>query len=881
MFKRIVSSLGSALRRSRFESELENELRDHLEKYRDDLVSRGLSPEEAEFRARREFGSLVIVKEDVRETSGLAWVDALSRNFCFALRMLLKNPSFAVTAMLVLALCIGANVAVFAVVDRLLLRPLPYPRPDRLARISVLTRGSHGQDEDTTVDGRTWEYLRDRVRSLALALHAQPKPVNLIASGGAQYVEELRISSGYFRVLGVRPLMGHEIEPAQDHPGGPSVVVVSHGLWTSKLGADFRIIGKKILLRGEPYTVLGVMPPGFVSTPPADVWTPLRPSTSGEGGGTNYALIARVQPAVRLQQAEAELNVLASSRDAQPRPGPGTSIAYRLISVQRATADDSPIPLGRPLLLLWAAVGVVLVIGCVNIAGLILARGATRRREIATRLALGSSRRGVAAQLLLESSLLTALGGIAGLAVGYGTLLALNQLAAKPLDLTRPVSIDLRVLAVTVVTVLLTAILSGLYPAWSVAALDIREALATGGRTTRHRFWARGGFVVAQVALSVVLLVGFGLVLRTLVHLSELNPGYDGNRVLTASLPLQDARYSTASSINRLYSASLARLREYPGVEAAGVGLSLPYERALNDGVRVVDGPRATPKDRIANVTYVTPGYFEALRFRLLRGRFFTGSDRADSQVVAIVNESFVRRFLKDDEPLGRHVGGNREIVGVVGDIQVQGFADPLTTFPNLYLPVTQIQDEYFQLIHGWFAPSWVVRASGAEPTIAAEMRAVLASVDPLLAFSGFRPMDEVREDAFGLERLESVLLGALAGLALLLSAVAILGLMAQTVVERTREFGIRIALGSSVSQAILAVAGQGVLLAATGAAIGVALSLWAGKLLQSLIYRVKATDPLTFAAVAFTLLSVAVVASLLPSIKIARINPASTLRGD
>jgi hypothetical protein len=295
----------------------------------------------------------------------------------------------------------------------------------------------------------------------------------------------------------------------------------------------------------------------------------------------------------------------------------------------------------------------------------------------------------------------------------------------------------------------------------------------------------------------------------------------------------------------------------------------------------VVDGPRATPKDRIANVTYVTPGYFEALRFRLLRGRFFTGSDRADSQVVAIVNESFVRHFLKDDEPLGRHVGGNREIVGIVGDIQVRGFADPLTTFPNLYLPVTQIQDEYFQLIHRWFAPSWVVRASGPEPKIAAEMRVVLASVDPLLAFSGFRPMDEVREDAFGFERLESVLLGALAGLALLLSAVGILGLMAQTVVERTREFGIRIALGSSVSQAIFAVVGQGVLLAAAGAAIGIALSFWAGKLFQSLVYQVKATDPLTFAAVALTLLSVAALASLLPAIKIARINPARTLRED
>ncbi|HEY7387121.1 MAG TPA: ABC transporter permease [Bryobacteraceae bacterium] len=879
MFKRIVSSLGFALRRSKFEFELDSELRDHIEKYRDDLVSRGVAPDEAEFRARCEFGSVVTVKEDVREASGLAWPDALARNFRFALRMLRKNPFFALAAMLVLALSIGANVAVFAVVDRLLLRPLPYPEADRLARVSIVTRSSRGEDEDTSVDGRTWEYLRDRVHSLDLALQAQPKPVNLVASGGVQYVPELRVSSGYFRVLGVKPLIGREIDPAEDHPGGPPVAIVSYGLWTSKLGNDSRIIGSKILLRGEPYTVLGVMPPGFVSIPPAEVWTPLRPSTSGEGGGTNYALLARVQPAYRIEQAEAELNVLSSSPDAQPHRASGISIGYRLVSVQRAAADDRQIPLGPPLLILWAAVGVVLLIGCINVAGLILARGATRRQEIATRLALGSGRRGIAAQLLLESSLLAAAGGITGLALGYVFLRALNQLAAKPLDLAQPAGIDFRVLGAGAATILLTAILSGLYPAWSVAGLDIREALATGGRTTRSRFRARRGFVVAQVALSMVLLVGFGLVLRTLVQLTELSPGYDGHRVLTASLPLQDARYSTAASINRLYSAGLARLREYPGVEAAGVGLTLPYERALNDGVRVIDGPRARPENRIANVTYVTPGYFEALRFRLLRGRLFTGTDRADSRPVAIVNESFVRRFLKDDEPLGRHLGGNREIIGVVGDVQVPGFGAPLSTFANLYLPVMQIQDDYFQLIHRWFAPSWVVCASGPQSAIASAMRASLASVDPLLAFSEFRPMDEVRRDAFGLERLESVLFGALAGLALMLCAIGILGLMVQTVVERTREFGIRIALGSSRSHAVFAIASQGIVLAAVGTAIGIGLSLWAGKLFQGLIYRVKATDPVTFAVVSLTLLSAAATASLLPSIKIARIDPARILR--
>jgi MacB-like periplasmic core domain len=304
----------------------------------------------------------------LRAGSGRGWAEAAARHLRFAVRMVRKNPWFALTTIFTLAVCMGANTAVFAVVDGLLFRPLPYPEPGRLTRISVVTRGARGEDEDTSVDGKTWQYLRDRVRSLDLALHAEPKPVNLAAQGRAQYVEELRVSTGFFRVLGVKPLVGREIDPAEDRAGGPAVVVLSHALWGREFGADSSIIGKRILLRGEPYTVVGVMPEGFTSTPPADLWTPLRPSTTGEGSGTNYGLLARVQPGFGTRQAEAELDVLASAPDVEPKRRHGNSMAYRLRSVQRATADDREVPLGRPLLVLWAAVAVVLVIGCVNVA---------------------------------------------------------------------------------------------------------------------------------------------------------------------------------------------------------------------------------------------------------------------------------------------------------------------------------------------------------------------------------------------------------------------------------------------------------------------------------------------------------------------------------
>jgi predicted permease len=869
------------LRRGRFESDLDAELRDHMQKYRDDLVSRGVPAQEAELRARREFGRIIAVKEDVRESSGLAWADTAARNFRYAFRVLRKNPTFAFTAILTLALCIGANTAIFTVVDAMLFRPLPYPEPDRLARISVVTRHAQGEDEETSVDGKTWEYLRDRVRSLDMAVHALPQPVNLVASGAAQHVQQLRVSSGFFRVLGVKPFMGREIDPEEDRPGAAAVVVLSHGLWIRALGSDPSIIGKKIVLRGEPFTVVGVMPEGFNSRPPADLWTPLQPSTTGEGGGSNYGLLTRVRPEYDIRQAQAELNLIESSPDAQPRRQPGVSVSLRLVSVQRATADDRQLPLGEPLLLLWAAVGVVLLIGCVNVAGLMLARGDTRRHEIATRLALGSSRHGVLAQLLSESLLLAAAGGAVGLAFGYGALIALQRLAAQPLELTQPINIDLRVLAVTGASALLASILAGLYPAWRTARMDIRDALATAGRTLsgHRRPWVRQGLVVSEVALGMVLLVAFGLVLKTLANLKGLSPGYDGRDVLTASLPLQDARYSTSAAVNQLYDAGLARIREYPGVEAAGVGLTLPYQRALNDGIRIIDGPRATPQNRSTNVTYVTPGYFEALRFRMVRGRLFTDSDRSGSQPVAIINEAFARRFLKDDDPLGRHLGQGREIIGIVGDVQQVGFGDPVAPIPNLYLPAAQIDDGYFQLVHTWFAPSWVVRGSGPQSAIAAAMRTGVASVDPLLPFADFQTMDEIRDRAFGLQRLESVLLGALAGLALLLSAVGIFGLIAQTVVERTREFGIRLALGASVGRTISSAARPGILLSAAGIAIGFVLARLAGRLFQALIYHVEATDTMTFTLVAITLLGVATLASLLPSLRIARLDPATTLR--
>jgi predicted permease len=385
------------------------------------------------------------------------------------------------------------------------------------------------------------------------------------------------------------------------------------------------------------------------------------------------------------------------------------------------------------------------------------------------------------------------------------------------------------------------------------------------------------------VALGIVLLVSAGLMLRTLAHFTGMNAGYDGHNVLTASISLQDARYNTSAKVNSLFDTVLGRIRELPGVQSAGVGLTLPYERALNNGIRVADGPHARTDFRATNVTYVTPGYFEALRMTLVIGRLLSESDRADSRPVAVVNEAFVRRFFAGDSPIGWHLnqGGKTpvEIVGVVGDVPEVGFTVPLGPLPNVYTPASQQTDRSFQLVHTWFSPAWVIRTAGPQGSAAAAMTAAVTSADTQLPIAKFRTMDEVRAKALALQRLEAILLGTLAALALLLVTIGVYGLVANSVTQRTREFGIRLALGSSVVRAISGAAASGVLLAAIGAAVGCLLAVLARNLLKAIVFGVPPTDILTYVSVLVVLLIVACIASLVPSLRIARIDPATTLR--
>ncbi len=811
---------------------------------------------------------------------------SLRRDVLFAGRMLRKTPGFTATALLTLAVAIGVNTAIFSVVNALLLKPLPYPEADRLATVQT-TETQGGGERNGSLDGRTFLALRDNARSVDVAAQGSAGwggGVNLIAKDRAANVVQARVSAGYFRVLGVAPVVGREFNAAEDGAGGPPVALFSHDLWMRVFAGDPDIVGRAIMLKGEPYTVIGVLPRGLATAARGDVWTPLRPSETGEGDGTNYSLIARLKTGVTWDEASAEVSRIASPV-MQRQYRQGASVVCTLIPLQEGETEE----IRQPLMALWGAVFLVLLIACLNIAGLLLARSGARRREIATRIALGGGRGAIVRQLLVESGLLALTGGALGIGVGWTVLDGLKRLSTDVISLGRPIDLDARVLGVTLVAALATSVLFGLVPALHASRVDVQGALAQSGNRSvagGTGGWLRRGLVAGEIAMGVVLLVGAGLLVRTFIQLKTLSPGFDPAHVVTATVSLQDARYQDPEKVAELFERTLARIRQYPGVESAGVTLGLPYTRLLNLGFRQPDGSDPQ-RGRITNLSYITPGYLEALRIPLRAGRLFTAADRAGSAPVAMVNEEFARRYYQNGDALGRRiavVGGAREIVGIVGNARAtssgfQGYADPLVTPPIVYVPPSQGSAPFMKLVHTWFSPSWVVRGSASVTGIAAAVRDSIASVDPMLPISKTESMTDVQASALAPQRLMMSLVLGLGLVALLLAAIGIQGLIASSVTERRREFGIRLALGATGTQVLRQVVMPGIALALGGAAVGSVLAFAAARLLRSFLWGVTTSDPLTFVAVVATLLAVALLSSIVPALRVRRLDPALTLR--
>ena len=890
MLPRVWSRVRGLFLRQRALSEADEELSFHLEQETAAHVARGMSLEEARRRARADLGA-VRARDHVRDAR-MTWLDLVSLDLRYAFRALRRTPTFALSALATLAIVIGANGAAFSLADTVLLRSLPYPEPSRMGALTWFVQSGGGSQFAQDFTGRAWEAVRDGTTVLDVAAMSRNRDrVNFNSDDTAAFVVQARVSEGYFRVLGARPGAGRTFTVDEDRPSGAAVVILSHAFATRTFQAAASAVGRTLLLRGKAHEVVGVLGQDFVALgEPADVFTPLKASLVGEGGGSNFRIVTRVRDGRSWSEASGELNNIGQaliSSGRRPVP-PGETRRLGVRPLQDALTADVRMPIQ---MILGCGV-LVLLIACINLAALLLARGSTRSAEVAARLALGSSRAAIIRQCVVESLVLGMTGGILGVGIAEVCLTMLRTVGAEVLTLGAEPSIDPRVIAVTAVISILAAVVFGLVPALAASRIDVRAALAAGGpRTipggTRH--WARRTLIAAEVALSVVLLVVAGLFARTLRTLDTLDPGFNPDGLVTTSVSLQDERYTSAARINQLFDLSLDGLSRTPGVQSAAVSLGLPYDRLLNYGFRFADRP-VEGNPIVSNFMYITPAFFETFGIPVRSGRAFTAGDRAGQAPVVIVNDAFVRYVSGGENPMGRALAFNNldwRIVGIVGDVQTRGggpshrgmVRGPLEASPVVFFPAAQLSDAFAPIVHQWFMPSWTVRTSdeaSAEPAL----RRAIGAADSLLPTTAVIRIGEVQARATSLQRLLLTLVGAFAGVALLLAVIGIYGLIAQTVVERTREFGVRLALGATAGSTIRSVIRSGFTLAGAGIAVGLVLAWGTTRLISSLLWGVDARDPLTFVTITSVLLVFAVVASLLPALRVLRLDPAKILKG-
>jgi predicted permease len=793
----------------------------------------------------------------------------------YTFRQMSRKPLFSASIVLTLGVCIGAVTAVFSIVDATLLRSLPYPEPARVAQVVVRTH-YHGQEGlQQNQNGATWQQLSQAVKSMDLTVYSDnPENLNFSSDGKAGYIHRQRVGAGFFRVFGIPPFMGREFSPEEDIPGGPALAVLSYDFWQRAFGADAGIVNRNVAIAGVDYRVVGVASSRFESK--TDVWTPLHPSTRGEGQGINYTIAGRIRNGVTWDQSDAEVasagQVLLQRRSLSP----GAAVRYGLMSLQEAAT-------GWLAGSLWMVLGVtlmVLIAGCVNIAGMLMAQGISRRPEIATRLAIGASRGAVIRQLFFESLMIALVAGVAGIFFGYWGLEALKEILPPAFSALQTARLDVRILTVAAITSTVTAVMFGLLPAFQASRVDILRAQVSRTVAGPSLSWPRRVLSTVQIAIAVVVLVGAGLLFHSFRYLANLEPGLDAGSVITANFALLDSRYANAATASRYFEDVLRRIQQIPGVEAAAVAHTLPYERGWNTVVNR-PGDSADSPPRLTNYAYISSQFFRALRIPVLRGRAISDADRPGAVTIAVINNAFAKMYFKDEEAIGsrlRIFGEDREIVGIVGDVLQQagwGSFGPMGRIPTVYIPAAQPGPGGLTAT----SPSWIVRTSLPPPTLQKQIEAAVVSVDPSLPIANFRSLDEINVRSLGLQRFMAVLLEIAAGLCLLLFTIGTFAMISNSVAERTREIGIRLALGSTAGRAIGNCAMSGVVCAVAGVAIGLASARMSTRFLQGMLYGVTAADSATYVAVAAGVLMIAALASLLPALRIAKLDPAQTLR--
>jgi predicted permease len=887
----------AAFRRGQLDRDLDDELQFHLAMREQKLTESGVSAEEAHYAARRQFGNPAEAREANREMWTFPFLETLWQDVRYGLRQLRRNPGFTAVAVVTLALGIGASTSIFSVLDAVLLRPLPYKAPGRLVMLFESLRGAAINLPHVPYASADFEFLIKNSRSYAAIAAYQEQQYELSGIRQPERIAGARASASLFSVLGIRPALGRTYSEEEDKEGHP-VVVLSYNLWRSRFGGKADILGKAIDINRKPYAVIGVMPRSFAFPrrgmafyyEPAALYIPFSftPKELQDYGGTAYnnEVVARLSSGVTLHQADAEAHTLARRIEAQYPPMVRQHLRMSLGAAVSPLREEVVGHVQTLLLILLAAVGLVLLIACVDVASLMLTRAIGRHKEMAVRTAMGASRARVIRQLLTESILLGLAGGAIGLLVAFWGTNLIVRLAPAGIPLSQRIGVDGRVLAFAVLLSIVTAIIFGTAPSLEASRLSIIEDLKEGDRTgTAGRRQRRmlGGFVTAQFALTLILLTGAGLLLRSFIRMLETNPGFQPEHVISMSVSLPAKAYPSATQVRTFYRRFLSRARALPGVQAAALGTALP----MQPGERHVFTPQAgsnlqTREPTLLAKVWVVGNYFRVLGIPLMNGRYFTRDDQQGAEPVVIINKTMAKRYWPQTDPVGQRFewGGIWEtVVGVVGDLKQGPVSTPAVS--QMYVPYLQEPDSHIQrsFKDGLRSLSLAVRCKRNPESLISTLRHEVRELDPSLPIYDVQTMGQLIDRTIRPERFDTFLMGVFAVLALGLAAVGIYGVVSHSVNQRTHEIGIRVALGAQKKDVLTHVVGQGMVLALIGVGIGIVGALGLTRFLSSLLYGVKPTDPVTFAAVSVILVAVAFAACYFPARRATKVDPMAALR--
>ena len=873
--RRRVKRLVALLRNERLDRELDEEIQAHLEMAELDAIATGISAEEARREVRRRFGGIAQIKEAHRDRRSTRWIETFLKDVRHGLASLKRNPAFALTAVGVLALGIGANTAMFSLVDAVLLKPLPFPEPERMVRVwESPPDGSY--NTVNTLDFLDWKRLNTVFEALSAA---RPEDAGLTGLGEPERISGWRVSADYFNVFGVNALIGRTFGPGEDQPGADPVIVISHAAWQSRFGGDPGILDRKLVLDGEPNRVIGILPPGSFDRDAAVFWKPLIFSQGDRVRDSHwFFVLGRLRRGVSLTQAQEEMTTIDSSlTDLSPDWKKDWGVTVE--PFDRRLVGDS---LRKSIQVAFGAVLMVLLIACANVANLLLAKGAARRREMAVRAALGASRGRLIRQLLTESLVLCALGGTAGLGLAYTMLALATPRLAGALPFTADVRLDPRVLGFAVAVALVVTLLVGLLPSFETSFPGLARSMNQGARgSSRSREGLRRVIVAAEVGVSLILICGALLLFRSLLNLQNVDPQVETENVVTLSTDLPLAAYPTPERAAVFYDGVAEKLRAVPGIEQVGLSTGLPFQHVIEGMAFLSMG-----YDAEIDVQYkrVDPSYFSTLGIRVLSGRGITSRDRAGLPSVVVVNEELAAR-LKERFGFANPIGEKVRVVTphyvdrqadlveseVVGIIRSERSEDARgVALPVAYVALAQNPARWIRL---------VARTRGDASTVVAGIRKAVWEVDPNLALGDVSTLEQVRSRTFSGTSQPTELIGAFAGVAALLAALGLYGVLAHAVIEQRREIGIRMALGARSGDVLSQVMRSAARMIALGVALGLAGALTLTRVMESLLFQVSALDPVVLTVACVLVAVVGLLAGWIPARRAARVDPMTVLR--